>query len=136
MDNLIYLVADTAAVNTCLADLLGIPMIGCAIHMFNLAFKKYLESRETVLQKIQLLMTNLRQVKQARTKTDLEPLVRNQKRWSSTYEMLNRFFRLYEFIDKSDEALATHMPTPLEMITLKDVMKDLEQYYFRIPNEI
>ena len=111
-------------------------MIGCAIHMFNLAFKKYLESRETVLQKIQLLMTNLRQVKQARTKTDLEPLVRNQKRWSSTYEMLNRFFRLYEFIDKSDEALATHMPTPLEMITLKDVMKDLEQYYFRIPNEI
>ena len=65
LGNLIYLVADNAAVNTRLADLLGIPMIGCASHRFNLACKKYLESSENVLQKIQSLMTSLRQVKQA-----------------------------------------------------------------------
>jgi hypothetical protein len=47
--NLIYLVADNAAVNTCLADLLGIPMIGCGSHRFNLACIKYLESSEVVL---------------------------------------------------------------------------------------
>ncbi len=35
--NLLYLVADNAPVNTCLADLLEIPMIGCASHLFNLA---------------------------------------------------------------------------------------------------
>jgi hypothetical protein len=76
-------------------------------------------------------MTTLRQVKQAgklRTKTNLEPIIRNATRWSSTYEMLKRFFRLYEFIDKSDETLASILPTPVEMITLKGIMKHLEQF--------
>ena len=95
--NLIYLVADNAAVNTCLANLLGIPMIGCASHRSNLACKKYLQSSEVIIQKMQCLMTTLRQVKQARklrTKTALEPVIRNETRWSSTYEMLKRFIRL------------------------------------------
>jgi hypothetical protein len=75
------LFADNAAAYTCLADLLGIPMIGCASHRFNLACNKYLESSEVVLQKIQSLMTTLRLVKQAgklRTKTDLEPIIRDE----------------------------------------------------------
>ena len=131
LENLIYMVADNAPVNTCLADLIGIPMIGCASHRFNLACMKYLEIHETVLKKIQSVMTNLRHVKQAgklRTKTDLEPIIRNATRWSSTYEMLKRFFRLYEFIDKSDEILASILPTPVEMITLQGIMKHLEQF--------
>lgn len=131
LENLIYLVADNASVNTCLADLLGIPMIGCASHRFNLACKKYLESSEPVLQKIQSLMTTLRQVKQAgklRTKTDLEPIIRNVTRWSSTYEMLKRFFRLHEFLDTTDGVLARNIPTPMEMIALKDLMVDMEQF--------
>ena len=128
---MIYLVADNAAVNTRLADLLGIPMIGCASHRFNLACKKYLESSENVLQKIQSLMTSLRQVKQAgklRTKTDLEPIIRNVTRWSSTFEMVQRFLTLLEFIDTTDAALAENLPTPLEIIALNDLMKDLEQF--------
>ena len=106
-------------------------MIGCASHRFNLACKKYLESSEEVLQKIQSLMTTLRQVKQAgklRTKTNLEPIIRNVTRWSSTYQMLKRFFRLQEFIDETDEVLAANMLSPLEMIALKDLMEDLEQF--------
>ena len=79
--NLIYLVADNAAVNTCLANLLGIPMIGCASHRFNLACKKYLQGSEVIIQKIRCLMTTLRQVKQAgklRTKTAF---------WNQSFEM-------------------------------------------------
>jgi hypothetical protein len=124
------LVADNAAVNTHLADVIGIPMIGCASHRFNLACQKYLKGSEPILQKIQSLMTTLRQVKQAgklRTKTSLEPIIRNVTRWSSTYEMIKRFFRLEEFIDKSDEALAIYMPTSMELIKLKELMNDLEQ---------
>ncbi len=131
LGNLIYLVADNAAVNTRLADLLGIPMICCASHRFNLACKKYLESSENVLQKIQSLMTSLRQVKQAgklRTKTDLEPIIRNVTRWSSTFEMVQRFLTLLEFIDTTDAALAKNLPTPLEIIALNDLMKYLEQF--------
>ena len=131
IENLIYLVADNASVNTCLANLLGIPMIGCASHRFNLACKKYLQESEVIIQKIQCLMTTLRQVKQAgklRTKTPLEPIIRNETRWSSTYEMLKRFTRLQEFIDTTDEALAMNMPTPLEMLALNDLMKDLGEF--------
>jgi hypothetical protein len=76
-------------------------------------------------------MSTLRQIKQSgkhRTKTGLEPVSRNTTRWSSTYEMVKRFFRLLEFIDATDNDLATNMPTPLEMIDLKEIMKDLEQF--------
>jgi hypothetical protein len=87
-------------------------------------------------------MMSLRQVKQAgklRTKTDLEPVMWNVTRWSSTFEMLKRFFLLEEFIDKTDESLAANMPTHVELIALKAVMKDLEQFerYFTfalVPN--
>lgn len=131
LNNLIYLVADNAAVNTCLADLLQIPMIGCASHRFNLACKKYLEREEPVLKKIHSLMTTLQQVKQAgklRTKTKLEPITRNVTRWSSTYEMLKRFTELYEFIDKDDPTLAPDIPTSMELIALKDLRKDMDQF--------
>ena len=56
--SLLYLVADNAAVNTCLADLLEISMIGCASHRFNLDLQKY----ETTLSKINSLMVTLRNV--------------------------------------------------------------------------
>jgi hypothetical protein len=51
--------ADNAAINTCLADLLEIPMIG---HRFNLACKSYLQKYETTLSKINSLMVTLRNV--------------------------------------------------------------------------
>ena len=58
-------------------------MIGCASHRFNLACKSYLQRYEPTLSKINSLMVTLRNVKQAgklRTKTALEPVVRNDTR--------------------------------------------------------
>ena len=80
LSSLLYLVADNAAVNTCLADLLEIQMIGCASHRFNLACKSYLQKYEATLSKVNSLMVTLRNVKQAgklRTRTPLEPVTRN-----------------------------------------------------------
>ncbi|MEY3452260.1 MAG: hypothetical protein RL711_2088 [Bacteroidota bacterium] len=77
IENLLYLVADNAPVNTRLSDLLGIPFIGCASHRFNLACKKYLLTYEQELSKINSLMVTLRNVKQAgklRTLSKLESL--------------------------------------------------------------
>jgi hypothetical protein len=78
--NLVYLVGDNAPVNTCLSDLLDVPLIGCASHRFNLAFKQYLQDYEETLPKISRLMVTLRNVKQAgklRTKTKLSAVLRN-----------------------------------------------------------
>jgi len=129
--SLLYLVADNAAVNTCLADLLEIPMIGCASHRFNLACKSYLEKYERSLSKINSLMVSLRNVKQAgklRTKTPLEPVTRNDTRWSSTHNMLLRFFRIREFLDETDADLVYNMPTPLEVNELSLAMADLLEF--------
>ncbi|KAI8894701.1 hypothetical protein BC833DRAFT_603924 [Globomyces pollinis-pini] len=130
--NLIYLVAENTVVNTGLADLLGIPMIGCASHRFHLACKKYLEGSERILQKIQSLMMTLQQRKHARklqAKTDLVPIIWNVLNWKTLpYEMVSSFFRIEEFIDATDEDLATKIPTASEMIDLKRLMEDLEQF--------
>jgi hypothetical protein len=131
LTNLIYLVGDNAPVNTCLSDLLEVPFIGCASHRFNLACKKYLKEYEESLSKISRLMVTLRNVKQAgklRTKTKLSPVLRNDTRWSSTYQMLKRFFELKDFIDASDRAMVVNLPTGLEIITLQEVMKNLEEF--------
>ena len=113
-DNLIFLVGDNASVNKRLADLLQVPFIGCASHRFNLAFKDFLVSFEGTLTKINDLMKTLRNMKQAgklRKKTDLEPVQRNVTRWSSTFEMVKRFFEIKAFIDDEDSALACNLPS-------------------------
>jgi hypothetical protein len=112
--NLIFMVGDNAPVNKSLADLLGVPFIGCASHRFNLACKRYLDPFETTLTKINDLMKTLSNIKQAgklRKKTDLEPVKRNVTRWSSTYEMVKRFFEIKPFIDDEDPDLACNLPS-------------------------
>ena len=76
-------------------------------------------------------MITLRNVKQAgklRTKTPLEPVIRNDTRWSSTHNMLLRFFCIREFLDDTDIALIHNMPTPLEVNALNIAMEDLKEF--------
>jgi len=112
--NLIFMVGDNAPVNKSLADLLGVPFIGCASHRFNLACRHYLDPFETSITKINDLMKTLCNIKQAgklRKKTNLEPVKRNVTRWSSTYEMVKRFFEIKTFIDDEDADLACNLPS-------------------------
>jgi hypothetical protein len=39
-----------------------------------------------------------------------------------------RFFDIKDFIDASDRALAANLPSGLEVLTLQEVMKDLEEF--------
>jgi hypothetical protein len=111
--------------------LLEVPFIGCASHRFNLACQKYLEDYELQLSSISRVMVTLRNIKQAgklRTKTKLSPVLRNDTRWSSTYSMLKRFFEIRGFLDESDRALAANLPSDLDLLRLKEVMQDLEEF--------
>ena len=110
---------NNAPVNKSIADLLGVPFIGCASHRFNLACKQYLDPFESALSKINDIMKTLCNIKQAgklRKKTDLEPVKRNVTRWSSTYEMLKRFFEIKGFIDDEDPYLACNLPSGSTLI--------------------
>ena len=92
-----FLVSDNENLNKAIARKLSIPMIGCASHRLNLAIKKILASYSVEVDMIQKLMVRLPSLTlstKLRTKTDLRPVLKNETRWASCYNMLSRFFHL------------------------------------------
>ncbi|KAE9286513.1 hypothetical protein PF008_g26646 [Phytophthora fragariae] len=60
IEDVIYLVGDNCAVNTKLANLLAVPLVGCASHRLNLAVQKFMANHDSLLNKLQDLMRKLR----------------------------------------------------------------------------
>ncbi|ETK70879.1 hypothetical protein L915_21792 [Phytophthora nicotianae] len=117
LDDVLFLVGDNYEVNKQLANLMGVPLVGCASHRLNLAVREYLAPHEDALAEVQALMRKLRTLKQAaklrtksvvtllQPKTALQPVLRQDTRWSSSFTMLARYFRLYEHLSPDDEDL-------------------------------
>ncbi|ETN19700.1 hypothetical protein PPTG_04929 [Phytophthora nicotianae INRA-310] len=85
---------------------MGVPLVGCASHRLNRAVQKYLLQHEDDLAAVQALMIKLRTLTQSaklRLKTELQPVIRQDTRWSSTFGMLKRYFQLLEFLDADDD---------------------------------
>ncbi|KAJ8540690.1 hypothetical protein ON010_g12537 [Phytophthora cinnamomi] len=92
-----FIVVDNYNTNRSITTKLGVPLVGCASHRFNLAAKKFLTEHEPLLQKANSLMSQLHQPNNAVELRKLTPLraeKRNAKRWSSTYAMLERYVDL------------------------------------------
>lgn len=133
-----FLVGDNCALNKRLANLLGVPLVGCSSHRLNLAVRAYLEPHESILEEVQQLMRKLRTLKQAaklRTKTSLVPVLRQETRWSSTFSMIKRYFRLRELLSADDEDLADFLPsrgTHRKLAGLLDSLRDVESVSKRL----
>ncbi|KAG2872304.1 hypothetical protein PC114_g26455 [Phytophthora cactorum] len=119
-------------VNKRLANIMGVLLVGCASHRLNLAVKQSLEPHEEDLENVQVLMRKLCTLKEAakrRAKTPLLPVLRQEKRWSSTFAMLDRYVRLREFLSADDGEIAELLPsrsTHRSLQTLLEEMKDIE----------
>jgi hypothetical protein len=101
MENVQVLIGDNCSVNKRLADICEKPMVSCYSHRLNLAVNKYLQPREGLLRQVEDIMVRLTTLKKAsklRQKTDLNPVLRNKTRWSSTHDMVERYLNLYEFL--------------------------------------
>ncbi|EGZ29832.1 hypothetical protein PHYSODRAFT_284516 [Phytophthora sojae] len=138
-----FLVADNCALNRRLATLMSVPLVGCASHRLNLAVQADMASHEEDLAVVQALMINCvlspnlpnygkRQCVcvvcqyvsntfvyfcnflQNRLKTPLRPVIRQDTRWGSTFEMVRRYLQLLEFLDAEDDDLMDLLP-PLAM---------------------
>lgn len=128
--SLLFMVGDNAPVNKRIADLLEIPIIGCASHRFNLACKRFLEPHEPLLRNINNLMILLRSIKKAgvlRQKTEKEPVKRNVTRWSSTFEMLSRFFELLPHLDQTDDEITDSLPSRQDTRVLQSLFEELKE---------
>jgi hypothetical protein len=129
--NIVCLIGDNCSTNKSVANKLGVPLVGCASHRFNLAVNAYLQSFETELEKVSQISRKLRTIKnsaQLRQKTSLRPVLRNATRWSSSYMMLERFLKLKDFIDPMNIELAGLMPSAAELIRLKLLSEDMSKF--------
>jgi hypothetical protein len=130
-ESILFLVGDNTNTNPATATKLGVPFIGCASHRFNLAVQSYLDTYDEIITSINNLMKVLTNVKKAgklRMNTPLEPVTRNVTRWSSTYSMVERFFRLKEHLDQSDVDLLRHIPSGPQVVLLEALRKDLKTF--------
>ncbi|KAG6596063.1 Hydroxyacylglutathione hydrolase [Phytophthora cinnamomi] len=108
-----FLVGDNCATNQSIATKMGIPLVGCASHRFNLAVNKFLEPYDDLLDEDNNLMVDLRRENNSaelKKYTDLTPIKRNVTRWSSTFTMVQRYIRIRAEIKKVD-AVEEMVPT-------------------------
>ncbi|KAG3084560.1 hypothetical protein PC121_g5373 [Phytophthora cactorum] len=98
---IMFIVADNCATNQAIVTRLGVPLIGCASHRFNLAVCRYLEAYKPLIDQVQTLCIHLRYPNNAAElarHTHYKPLKSNATRWSSTYQMLARYVKIRDAI--------------------------------------
>ncbi len=130
-----FLVGDNCSTNKCLENLAGVPLVGCALHRLNLAVKCFCESRNHILKKIDDLMSQLGTLKNSailKKLTGLRAIRRCPTRWSSTYNMLTRFLKIYSVIqyvsfDRDTVALVPSSSEINEVRQLVSILDDLKK---------
>ena len=128
IQNVKFLVCDNENLNKSISRKLNIPMIGCASYRLNLAVKAALIDAQQEMDLVMKLMKKLSSLKQSaklRKATNLRPVLRNETRWSSAYSMLQRYFDIQHFVDKTDPELLQLLPTPIQERKLTEVLQDM-----------
>jgi hypothetical protein len=117
-----------------MASDMGKPLVGCYSHRFNLAVNRWVKEQpglEFAISSIKTIMKRARNLKNAaklRELTALTALKDNDTRWTSTFFMIKRFFRLQEDL-KSIESLEDDMPSTPEINTVKRAYNHLEKFH-------
>ncbi|EGZ19787.1 hypothetical protein PHYSODRAFT_495083 [Phytophthora sojae] len=135
-----FLVGDNCATNQSIATKMGIPLVGCASHRFNLAVNKFTEPYGDLLDEVNNLMVELRHENnraELKKYTDLVPIKRNVTRWSSTFTMVERYIRIRAEIKKVD-AVEKMVPTGgkrRKLVALFEHLKKFESVCKRLQRE-
>ncbi|KAF4132753.1 hypothetical protein GN958_ATG18051 [Phytophthora infestans] len=84
---------------------------------------------DDILDKVNALMGKLNMIKirhHLREADVLMSVYRSATRWSSTFPMIDRYFRIYSKLDRIDDQLVDFIPTPRENVRLKALYEDLK----------
>ena len=112
LENLLFLVSDNCSTNQAITNHTAFSLLGCASHRFNLAVQQYLEEHKELLGKIHELMKKFSTIKgraYLHTFTHLEPRLRQETRWSSTFTMVQRYMRFIPLFGKFQTADVTRL---------------------------
>ncbi|KAE9274409.1 hypothetical protein PR003_g29614, partial [Phytophthora rubi] len=130
LDMVASIVGDNCATNQSVATKLGVPLVGCASHRFNLAVNRFLADSEPLLTQVNTLMSKLSQANnfaQLAKATNLHPIKRNITRWSSSFEMLQRYERIRPQI-KTVEAVEELIPTGASHRKLIELLQHMKKF--------
>lgn len=133
LENVVCLVGDNMSTNRALADVCGVPLVGCAAHKFNLEMQDFLEAHAKILDRLHSLMTKLRTLKNSAllraAGTNIRPKLRCATRWTGTFGMIECYYKIKaEIVEVSlqtDEILALLL-TPIEERDLLSLWESLE----------
>jgi hypothetical protein len=129
--NVTVLIGDNCKTNRKTAKLPGVPLLGCACHKLNLAIKKFIQDQEGVedgIASIHFMVskaTGLKASSALRELTELVPLLENDTRWSSTYTMIKRFFRIEDELRLVDDV---EVPRKASLQCVRDLLPTLEKF--------
>lgn len=127
-----FIVADNCATNQSIATKLDVPLVGCASHRLNLAVNKFLSGySELILNPIQNLMVALRTANNAaqlRRYTDLRAVRSNATRWSSVFQMVDRYIKIRDAILRVEavEDLVPDRPLHRRIVSLHTKLVELD----------
>ena len=126
-------VGDNCSVNKRMAALLKIPLIGCGSHKFNLAVKKRISNQpqlKDIIERVSAVMKKASTLKVSallRQLTSLRTVRENDTRWSSTFQMCERFFRIQAELSAVAD-LRPLLPSLVECDTLSKAFEHLERF--------
>ena len=131
--NVICFVGDNCNVNQSIARTMKIPLIGCASHKFNLAVKRWIKEQPQltdIIEKVAAVMKKASTLKVAaklKKSTKYATVRENDTRWSSTFHMVRRYFKIQPQLNALVELLQL-LPTPVEVDTLSRGFKSLKNF--------
>lgn len=116
LDNFVSAIGDNCNTNRKLATYLDCLFIGCANHRFSLAVGDYIDGHESetkaVIDSIHALMKKLRTLNLSAklfAHAKLKGQLNNVTRWSSTFNMLQRFAEIRQYLPLVDDDTVQRM---------------------------
>ena len=133
VSNIICLVGDNCSVNQSVAKTMAVPLIGCGSHKFNLAVSRWIKHQPELTQIIGKVATVMKKASTLKIAAKLRQLTKyacvkeNDTRWSSTFNMVKRYFKIQPQLNAIVELL-TLLPTPVEVDALARGFRSLTKF--------
>jgi hypothetical protein len=131
--DIVYLIGNNCSVNQGMSKILKAPLIGCGSHKFNLAVRQWISNQpqlKEIIQRIAIVMKKASTLKVSahlRKLTTLKTIRENDTRWSSTFMMVKRFFRIQQELSAVPDLIPL-IPNLLEVDLLAKAFMHLKAF--------
>ena len=126
--NIAGIIGDNCSVNQSLARKCKCYLVGCASHRLNLSIQKYLDNFTFITDAVRNIIISLRTIKNRaalKKVSPLSPVLDNVTRWSSKFEMLQRYSKLQDHI--TDIVPVKLQLGPVDNETVQTLLKNMAQ---------